>query len=79
MNLAQYPLAAQRVLDAIRLQQADATEGYAAGTAGKAAKGVTSDALWNSLRNACLQYVQSLRSDKHRKQANRDIAYCHAD
>ena len=55
MNLAQYPTAAQRVLDALRLQQADATEGYAAGTAGKAAKGVTSDALWNSLRNACLQ------------------------
>lgn len=55
MNLAQYPQAAQRVLDALRLQQADATEGYAAGTVGKAAKGVTSDALWNSLRNACLQ------------------------
>lgn len=55
MNLAQYPTAAQRVLDALRLQQADATEGYAAGTAGRAAKGVTSDALWNSLRNACLQ------------------------
>ena len=55
INLAQYPRAAQHVLEALRLQQADATEGYAAGTVGNAAKGVTSETLWNTLRNACLQ------------------------
>lgn len=55
INLSQYSLAAQRILDALRLQQADATEGYASGTVGKAAKGVTSETLWTTLRSACLQ------------------------
>lgn len=55
INLAQYPLAAQHILSAIRLQHSDATEAYVSGTVGTSAKGVTSDALWNSLRTACLQ------------------------
>lgn len=55
INLAQYPLAAQHILSAIRLQHSDATEAYSSGTIGTSAKGVTSDALWNSLRTACLQ------------------------
>ncbi|WWD19889.1 hypothetical protein CI109_104358 [Kwoniella shandongensis] len=54
MNLGQYPLAAQSSLDALRLQHADASEGYLFGEAGGGAKGVTSDALWNSLRGACM-------------------------
>lgn len=54
INLAQYRLAAQCILDAIRLQHADVTEGYGAESAGNA-KGVTSDALWTTLRMACLQ------------------------
>jgi len=55
INLAQYPLAAQHIISAIRLQHTDATEAYVSGTVGTSAKGVTSDALWNSLRTACLQ------------------------
>ena len=55
INLSQYALAAQSVLDALRLQQADATEGYASGTVGNAAKGVTSETLWQTLRSACMQ------------------------
>ncbi|KAK8853461.1 hypothetical protein IAR55_004168 [Kwoniella newhampshirensis] len=54
LNLGQYPLAAQSALDALRLQHADASEGYLFGEVGSGAKGVTSDALWNSLRGACL-------------------------
>ncbi|KAL1408810.1 hypothetical protein Q8F55_005624 [Vanrija albida] len=54
INLAQYRLAAQCILDAIRLQHADVTEGYGASTGGANAKGVTPDALWTTLRMACL-------------------------
>jgi peroxin-5 len=53
-NLGQYPLAAQRILDALHLQHADATEGYVTGKAGSI-KGITSDTLWNTLRTACIQ------------------------
>ncbi|ORY31600.1 hypothetical protein BCR39DRAFT_571085 [Naematelia encephala] len=57
INLAQYSLAAQSILDALRLQHADASEGYS--TSGsrmsvKAARGVGSETLWNTLRSACL-------------------------
>lgn len=52
INLAQYRLAAQCILDAIRLQHADITEGYGEGA--PTVKGVTSDALWSTLRMACL-------------------------
>ena len=60
INLAQYPLAAQRILDALRLQHADATEGYAgthsADVQNKTSvKGVTSETLWDTLRNTCMQ------------------------
>ncbi|WVR09661.1 hypothetical protein IAU60_006736 [Kwoniella sp. DSM 27419] len=51
-NLGQYRLGAQSALDALRIQHADASEGYAFGDA-NGAKGVTSDALWNTLRAAC--------------------------
>ncbi|WVQ78111.1 hypothetical protein IAT38_000192 [Cryptococcus sp. DSM 104549] len=54
MNLGQYSMAAQSSLDALRIQHADASEAYAFGEAGGGAKGVTSDALWNCLRSACL-------------------------
>jgi len=54
INLAQYRLAAQCILDAIRLQHSDVTEGYGAESAGHYTKGVTSDALWTTLRMACL-------------------------
>ncbi|GMK53494.1 hypothetical protein CspeluHIS016_0100800 [Cutaneotrichosporon spelunceum] len=54
VNLAQYRLAAQCILDAIRLQHSDVTEGYGADSAGDYTKGVTSEALWTTLRMACL-------------------------
>lgn len=56
INLAQYRLAAQCILDAIRLQHADITEGYGEGYGEgvPSVKGVTSDALWSTLRMACL-------------------------
>jgi peroxin-5 len=54
INLAQYRLAAQCILDAIRLQHSDVTEGYGADTGGGNTKGVTSEALWTTLRMACL-------------------------
>lgn len=54
INLAQYRLAAQCILDAIRLQHSDVTEGYGADSAGDYTKGVTSEALWTTLRMACL-------------------------
>ena len=55
-NLAQYGLAAQNIIDAIRLQQAEATEAYStADSARPGVKGVTSEILWTSLRNACMQ------------------------
>lgn len=56
INLAEYSKAAQSLLDALRLQHADATEGYASNQEGRTApKGVTSEVLWTTLRNACLQ------------------------
>lgn len=54
INMSYYNYGAQRILEALRLQQADATEGYAAGTVGGAAKGVTSETLWHTLKSACL-------------------------
>lgn len=56
INLGQYAQAAQSVLDALRLQHADATEGYAAAQLKTiSSKGITSGTLWNTLRNACMQ------------------------
>ncbi|OCF44518.1 hypothetical protein I317_01590 [Kwoniella heveanensis CBS 569] len=55
INLGQYPLGAQSALDALRIQHADASEGYAFGENVSGSKGVTSDALWNTLRGACVQ------------------------
>ncbi|WWC72276.1 uncharacterized protein I206_106238 [Kwoniella pini CBS 10737] len=52
VNLGQYPLAAQSALDALRLQHSDLSEGF--GQENKRSKGVTSDALWNVLRSACI-------------------------
>ncbi|BEI91119.1 uncharacterized protein CcaverHIS019_0311890 [Cutaneotrichosporon cavernicola] len=54
INLAQYRLAAQCIVDAIRLQHSDVTEGYGADSTGDYTKGVTSEALWTTLRMACL-------------------------
>ncbi|WVF67355.1 hypothetical protein IAT40_002110 [Kwoniella sp. CBS 6097] len=54
INLGQYPLGAQSALDALRIQHADASEGYAFGEDVSGSKGVTSDALWNTLRGACV-------------------------
>lgn len=55
-NLGEYKEAACRVLDALRLQQADATEAYSSddGARPRESKGVTSSALWNTLRNSCM-------------------------
>ncbi|KAL7420671.1 hypothetical protein Q5752_004622 [Cryptotrichosporon argae] len=54
-SLGQHATAAQCVLDALRLQQADASEGYVAGSEDRRTKGVTSESLWSSLRSSCLQ------------------------
>nr|XP_019043858.1 hypothetical protein I302_07129 [Kwoniella bestiolae CBS 10118]OCF22788.1 hypothetical protein I302_07129 [Kwoniella bestiolae CBS 10118] len=56
INLGQYPLSAQSALDALRIQHSDASEGYSFGQEGSnvKSKGVTSDALWNALRSACI-------------------------
>ncbi|WWC95110.1 hypothetical protein V866_001962 [Kwoniella sp. B9012] len=56
INLGQYPLSAQSALDALRLQHSDASEGYSFGQEGSKvkSKGVTSEALWNALRSACI-------------------------
>lgn len=56
INLTQYDVAAQRILDALRLQHADATEGYASSKgANVSTKGVTSEVLWTTLKTACMQ------------------------
>ncbi|WWC91978.1 uncharacterized protein L201_006932 [Kwoniella dendrophila CBS 6074] len=60
MNLGQYPLAAQSALDALRLQHSDISEGYSflqqnvSGAEHRNSKGVTSEALWNTLKSACV-------------------------
>ncbi|WVQ71623.1 hypothetical protein IAR50_001163 [Cryptococcus sp. DSM 104548] len=58
MNLGQYTPAAQSIVDALRLQHADASEGYSfaqrEGGMGGGSKGVGSDALWNNLRGVCI-------------------------
>ncbi|WVQ94953.1 hypothetical protein IAU59_002043 [Kwoniella sp. CBS 9459] len=54
INLGQYLLGAQSALDALRIQHADASEGYAFGENVSGSKGVTSDALWNTLKGACV-------------------------
>ena len=56
-NLTQYSQSAQRVLDALRLQQADVSEGYSFAQRGASSKskGVGDETLWNALHRACLQ------------------------
>ncbi|TYJ56585.1 hypothetical protein B9479_002677 [Cryptococcus floricola] len=58
LNLGQYKPAAQSIVDALRLQHADASEGYSfaqrEGGMGGGSKGVGSDALWSNLRGACI-------------------------
>ncbi|OCF61522.1 hypothetical protein L486_01170 [Kwoniella mangroviensis CBS 10435] len=56
INLGHYSLSAQSALDALRLQHSDASEGYSFGQEGSKvkSKGVTSEALWNALRSACI-------------------------
>ncbi|ORX40456.1 hypothetical protein BD324DRAFT_610773 [Kockovaella imperatae] len=51
VNLAQYAQAAQRILDALRLQHADATEAYSGSSL---QKGIGSNVLWSTLRNVCM-------------------------
>ena len=57
INLGQYDIAAQQITDALRLQLADSTQGYAfaSGVKGVTQKGVTSEVLWVTLRNACMR------------------------
>ena len=56
INLSQYPTAAQHILEALRLQHSEATEGYIGRhqRSQTSPKGVTSETLWNTLRNACV-------------------------
>ncbi|RXK36555.1 hypothetical protein M231_06165 [Tremella mesenterica] len=57
-NIGEYAVSAQCILDALRLQEADSIEGYTftqrQNLKPAARKGVGNDALWMSLRNACL-------------------------
>ncbi|WVO12844.1 hypothetical protein L204_100452 [Cryptococcus depauperatus] len=71
MNLGQYPAAAQAIIDALRLQHADASEAYGFETDGKRAKGVTTESLWNNLRSACF-YMN--RQDLIKSIDERDLA-----
>ncbi|KAK4687658.1 peroxin-5, partial [Tremellales sp. Uapishka_1] len=55
INLSQYPAAATSILQALHLQHSDATQASPAGSVGEETKkGITSHALWTSLRNACM-------------------------
>lgn len=49
VKLARYRQAARYILDAIRLQHADASSNV------KSMKSVTSDILWNTLGTTCMQ------------------------
>lgn len=49
VKLARYRQAARYILDAIRLQHADASSNI------KSMKSVTSDILWNTLGTTCMQ------------------------